>query len=180
MSAPLRVLFVCTANICRSPTMELLARDLVGGAAVEVSSAGTHARDGQPMNPEMVATLPPGPAAYVDSFRSRHLTPDLLAGSDLVLTAEDVHRRHVLDDFPALHRKVFTLGQFAATIDDLPGLSGAELVREAGARRARAVPQHDVPDPYRRGTAAARAATGTITAMLSAIVPRLTGTPQES
>lgn len=180
MTAPLRVLFVCTANICRSPTMELLARDLVAGAAVEVASAGTHAREGQPMNPEMAATLAPGPASGVARFHSRHLTPDLLGAADLVLTAEDVHRRHVLDDFPALHRKVFTLGQFAATIEDLPGLSGAELVREAGQRRARAVPEHDVPDPYRRGTAAAEAATGTISAMLSAIVPRLTGAPQES
>ncbi len=180
MSDPLRLLFVCTANICRSPTMELVARELVGPADVEVSSAGTHARDGQPMNPEMVATLPPGTLDGVADFRSRHLTHDLLAGADLVLTAEDVHRRHILDDLPALHRRVFTLGQFAATIDELPGEVGHELVLAAGRRRAPATREHDVPDPYRRGTAAAEAATGTITAMLSVIVPRLTAATQES
>lgn len=177
MSEPLRVLFVCTANICRSPTMELLARDLAGDAAVEFSSAGTHARDGDPINPDMAATLRPG---IGDDFRSRRATREVLADVDLVLTAEDVHRRHLLDDHPQLHRKVFTLGQFAATIAELPDLDGRELVEAAGRRRAAPAPEHDVADPYRRGTAAAEAATGTITHMLSAIVPRLTASqPQE-
>lgn len=190
MSEPLRVLFVCTANICRSPTMELLARDLADAAGpataaattiLEVASAGTHGRDGEPMNPEMVATLPAGAAAGAAAFRSRHLTTHLLTAADLVLTAEDVHRRHVLDDHPQLHRRVFTLGQLAATIEALdaaegPALSGHELARAAGQRRSPAMPEHDVADPYRRGAAAAEAATATISAMLSAIVPRLVGT----
>ena len=30
MSGPLSVLFLCTANICRSPAMEIIARDLAG------------------------------------------------------------------------------------------------------------------------------------------------------
>ncbi len=175
MTEPLKVLFVCTANICRSPAMELIARDLAGSADVVFSSAGTHARTGHPMNSEMAATLPAGAA---DGFRSRHLTAAVLTDADLVLTAEQVHRRHILDDFPQLHRQVFTLGQFAASLPDadLTGadLTGADLVTAAGHRRAAAAPEHDVGDPYRRGRAAAERATATITAMLSVIVPRLT------
>ena len=151
MSDPLQVIFVCTANICRSPTMELVARELVGPADVEVSSAGTHARDGQPMNPEMVATLPPGTLDGVADFRSRHLTHDLLAGADLVLTAESIHRQHVLDDYAHLHRKIFTLGQFEAAIAEIPDLSGRELVTAVGQKRQPAHPELDVADPYRRG-----------------------------
>ena len=172
MSEPISVLFVCTANICRSPAMELVARDLAGDADIVFASAGTHARGGLPMNAEMTATLP---ALTSGDFRSRHLDRTVLTGADLVLTAEQVHRRHILDDHPQLHRKVFTLGQFAAAIAEIPGLSGRELVEAAGQRRTLAAPEHDVPDPYRRGAAAAEAATGTITAMLSVIVPRLTG-----
>ncbi|MBV2264914.1 MAG: low molecular weight phosphotyrosine protein phosphatase, partial [Thauera sp.] len=41
-----RVLFVCTGNICRSPTAEGVARHLIAtaglGDRVEVDSAGTH------------------------------------------------------------------------------------------------------------------------------------------
>jgi protein-tyrosine-phosphatase len=177
MTDPLRVLFVCTANICRSPAMELISRDLAGRADVVFGSSGTHARDGEPMYPEMVATLPAGMA---DDFRSRHLTSSLLLDADLVLTAEARHRQHILDDHPSLHRRLFTLGQFAATIAAIPAdgptaLAGRELVAAAGQRRVHTTPEHDVADPFRRGRKAAEKATGTITAMLSDIVPRLTG-----
>ncbi|WP_322920259.1 arsenate reductase/protein-tyrosine-phosphatase family protein [Nocardioides renjunii] len=175
MSEPLRVLFVCTANICRSPAMEVIARDLAGDADVVFSSSGTHARDGHPMNPEMTASLPTGTSGSVDAFRSRHLSTAVLDEADLVLTAEAVHRRHILDDHPQLHRRVFTLGQFRAAVADLPGLSGRELVAAAGQRSTPALPEHDVADPYRRGKAAAERATGTITDMLSVVVPRLVG-----
>ena len=81
----MRVVFVCTANICRSPFLELSARTLAGaGADVEFSSAGTH--------------------GWVDER-----------------------------------------------------------------------PEHDIADPYRRGAVAADSAAGTISTMLSVIVPRLGG-----
>ena len=176
MTNPLKVLFVCTANICRSPAMELIACDLAGSADIVVSSAGTHARNRQKMTSDMAGTLPAGAA---EGFRSRHLTAALLPDVDLVLTAEQVHRQHILDDFPQLHRQVFTLGQFAASISEVPDrdLSGRDLVAAAGQRRTPSAPEHDVADPYRRGTAAAEKATGTITAMLSVIGPRLVGSP---
>ena len=48
---PLNVLFVCTANICRSPFMEITARELAGqDAPVEFSSAGTHGFREYPMD----------------------------------------------------------------------------------------------------------------------------------
>ena len=159
--------------------MELVARDLAGDpeqSGVEFTSAGTHARDGHAFNTDMTPTLPATIALEgTDTFRSRHLSAAILDEADLVLTAESVHRQHILDDRPQLHRKVFTLGQFEATIAELPGLSGRELVEAAGRRRTPSAPAHDVADPYRRGTAAAEKATGTITAMLSAVVPRLVG-----
>ena len=52
------MLFVCTANICRSPFLELTARRLSGpGSGVEFSSAGTHGFDSHAMDDVMVATL---------------------------------------------------------------------------------------------------------------------------
>lgn len=178
MSEPLEVLFVCTANICRSPTMELVARDLAGDveqSGVVFASSGTHARDGDRFNADMLPTLSPALVDDAGAFRSRHLTPQLLDSADLVLTAESVHRQHILDDHPQLHRKVFTLGQFEATIAEIPDLGGYQLIAAAGQRRPPSSPAHDVADPYRRGKAAATKATGTITAMLSVVVPRLVG-----
>ena len=93
MSQPLSVLFLCTANICRSPAMEIIARDLAGDADVVFSSSGTHAQTGHRMNPVQAATIP-----HLDTttFRSRRLKPEMLLEAALVLTAESTHRQHVL------------------------------------------------------------------------------------
>ena len=172
MTEPLSVLFLCTANICRSPAMELIARDLAGDAEVVFSSSGTHAHTGHRMNPVQAATIP---HLDVSGFRSRRLKPEMLLGADLVLTAESIHRQHVLDDYAQLHRTLFTLGQFEAAIAEIPDLSGRELVTAVGQKRQPAHPELDVADPFRRGEKAAAAATATITGMLRVVVPRLTG-----
>ena len=99
----------------------------------------------------------------------------MLDDADLVLTAESVHRQHILDDLPQLHRKVFTLGQFEAIIAELPGLSAAasSSPRPASGVRRRP-PSTTSPTPTGAGRRPPQQATGTITAMLSVIVPRLT------
>ena len=172
MTEPLSVLFLCTANICRSPAMELIARDLAGDADVVFSSSGTHAHTGHRMNPVQAATIP---HLDVSGFRSRRLRPEMLLGADLVLTAESIHRQHVLDDYAQLHRTLFTLGQFEAAIAEIPDLTGRELVTAVGQKRQPAHPELDIADPFRRGEKAAAAATATITGMLRVVVPRLTG-----
>ena len=174
MSEPLQVLFVCTANISRSPYLELTARSLAGeGAGVVFASAGTHGFDARAMDEAMVPLLPSGTTS--SAHASRRLTREILAEADVVLTAEATHRSFILEEFPQHFRKVFTVGQFAASVDDHPGLTGRELVAAAAARRTPARPEHDIADPYRRGDVAAQTAADTMSRMLSVIVPRLAG-----
>lgn len=171
---PIRVLFVCTANICRSPYMELTARRLAGeGTKVVFSSAGTHGFESHAMDEVMATTL-------VDcdhsTFRSRPLTAALLDEADLVLTAESTHRAFILDDHPGLFRKVFTLGQAATALEKLdPGLTGRALLDKLGQARGAADASTDVVDPYRRGPEAARQAADLIDRWLDVIVSRLAG-----
>ena len=171
MPEPLKVLFVCTANICRSPFLELTARRLSGpGSGVEFSSAGTHGFDSHAMEGAMVATLVEDTSS---DFASRRLTGAILAEADLVLTAEATHRSFILEEHPQHLRKVFTVGQFAAAAQEHPDLTGRELVAAVGARRTAARPEHDIADPYRRGDEAAATAADTMSRMLGVIVPRL-------
>src|SRR6478736_6491596 len=127
---PIKVLFVCTANICRSPYLELAARRLAGvDAQVVFSSAGTHGFSDAIMDTEMAGLLD---AADRASFRSRPLDRDLVGEADLVLTAEGVHRQFILDDQPQMFRKVFTIGQFAEIVRAAgPGLTGRALLDHA-------------------------------------------------
>ena len=114
-----RVVVVCTGNQCRSAMAELLFRRALAqsetGPAWEVSSAGTRAAEGQPIH-RVAGDVLRARGVVVDGFRSRPLTPAIVADSDLILTAERSHRAAVVSMVPdALHR-TFTLLQFARLI----------------------------------------------------------------
>lgn len=155
-STPLRLLFVCTANICRSAYAELLTRHLLAGSrAVEVSSAGTHGFEAHPVDPALAAELH-ARGASAAGFASRPLTMDLVERADLVVTAAVRHRQFVLDERPDLFRRVFTLGQLVRVLDrvEVPDSTAALTDRLAdGFEPAR--PEDDVPDPFGRGPQAA-------------------------
>ena len=177
VETPLKVLFVCTANICRSPFMELTARHVAGeldaADAIEFRSAGTHGFTNHPMNPEMVATLQPRGITGHEEFRSRPLTKAELDWADVVLTAEADHRQFILDDHPALFRKVFTLGQFVESLSGQEQLHGRELLTAVGAHRTTASADLDVTDPYRRGPEAGERAAAHIESLLRAALAAL-------
>lgn len=177
--SPLRILFVCTANICRSPYMELRAKALTGANdRVEFLSAGTHGFRAHAVDATMAESLHDRgvDAELIDGFTSQRLTRELIASADLVLTAEASHREYVLEEAPAAFRKVFTLGQFAESVARLdPGLNGRALVTAVGHRRAGASTLQDIRDPFRRGRAAADASADQIDALFQAVLGRLTG-----
>ena len=80
------VLFVCHANICRSPMAEFIARRLFADHPVTVASAGTNALDGRPMHP-YAAEVAAGTGADPSAFRTRELRPEHLRAASMVLTA---------------------------------------------------------------------------------------------
>jgi sulfate adenylyltransferase len=175
---PLRVLFVCTANICRSPYLELRARQLLGpDAGVVVSSSGTRGFEDSPVSDTMEAEFARW-GTETDAFRSRPATAALLDDADLVLTAEASHRTQLLELRPAAFKKIFTLGQFveSARAAD-PALHGRDLLAALERRRVPASPEHDIADPYRRGPEAAARAAEQMEDLLAVVVDRLARRP---
>ena len=88
MTKPLRVLMVCTANICRSPMAEWLLRAAAEerNLAMTVSSAG-FLFDDQPASP-MVVELMKDRGHDLSGHRSRKVTKEMVEEADLVLTME--------------------------------------------------------------------------------------------
>ena len=72
MAEPLKVLFVCTANICRSPMMEVLLRDQLDPERFEIASAGVRGWEGAPIDSMVVLELA-RLGHEVTEFRSRPL-----------------------------------------------------------------------------------------------------------
>ena len=173
MDSPLRVLFVCTANICRSPFAEVYASSDVSPASpgLEFRSAGTWGQPGHPIDPPMARQLEERgvPSA---SFRSHQVTADDVAWADVVLTMEKRHREFLLEDHPRAVTKVFTLGHFAdrATGADL---RGHDLLADLARRRGGVHPAGDVQDPYCRGEAAAARAAARIVELVDTTIVAL-------
>jgi protein-tyrosine-phosphatase len=165
------VLFVCTANICRSAYAELRTRQLLPGLAV--ASAGVQGWRDHAMDRPIAQVLAQRGGDPV-GFRSRRLQPPMIRDAQLVLTAEVKHRTSVLDDAPAAHARVFTLGMFAAAVADAPAdLHGQDLVAWVSAQRRPMDGRLDIDDPYRRGLEAAVATADVIDQHLAVILPRL-------
>jgi protein-tyrosine phosphatase len=151
------VLFVCTGNICRSPMAERLFQAGIQGADVSAISAGTHGLTGWAMD---------GPSAFVlrelggdgDGHAAQRLGPDLIAGADLILTAESEHRAAVVRLDPSAAPRTFTMrefGRLGAELGPVPQPTAAALrdrVALVDQRRAGEAPagpmRDDIADPY--------------------------------
>jgi protein-tyrosine phosphatase len=161
----MRVLFVCSGNICRSPLGAQLLTARLGpdAPAFVVESAGTIADDGARMDDAAAAQsrrLGGDPSAH----RSRYLTPEIAASADLVLTAERSHRAAVASLAPRAAKRAFTIKQFARVLGglepgDFEGVGTPEQLVERVARLRGSVPppadpaDDDADDPYRRSEA---------------------------
>lgn len=171
------VLAVCTANICRSPLMEILLKAQLDSARFEVASAGIRGWDRQPMD-SMAAMEAKRLGHSAEGFRSHPIGSYLIDSADLILTATRAHRSDVLAMTPQALRRSFTLVEFAALTELVDAADPVELVAQAAQRRSLAPAHADIGDPYRRGPEVHRAtadqiaaAVNTIAAKLNALVP---------
>ena len=147
----MHLLFVCTGNICRSPTAERLAVALNALNPVEgfrASSAGTRAVIGHPVHPEaarVLTELGGDPAG----FAARQLKAPIATGADLVLAMAAEHRDGVLELAPRQLRRTYTLTEAAELIGRFDPADIEELAARRSHLRAEEIP--DVPDPIGEG-----------------------------
>ena len=137
MIPPMRILFVCLGNICRSPTAEGVMRHVVREEGledrIEIDSAGTggwHAG----AQPDERATAAARRRAIALEGAARKFSPDDFDSFDLILAMDEENRRDLLAMAPDDHdarAKVRLLREFDPASD--------------GSTRL------DVPDPYYGG-----------------------------
>lgn len=165
-----RILTVCTGNICRSPYTQLAlqaALDDVRPGAFEVSSAGIGALVGAPVDPGSASILDARGIAH-EGFAARQITERITSEIDVVLPLEVAHRKAVLSYSPRHLKRTYTLKEMARLLDFVDAeqpwterLAGLTTVAERWAalpmHLSRARGQHrveegadDVADPYRR------------------------------
>jgi protein-tyrosine phosphatase len=143
------ILAVCTANICRSPMIELLLRQRLDAERFSIGSAGVYGWNRAPVDSMVTLELARFGVRAL-GFQSRALTDEAIEQADLILAATRDHRAHILGRSPDALRKTYTLLEFAALMDDSEAESPEALVEETFKRRSQARLDLDLPDPYRQ------------------------------
>lgn len=147
------VLFICTGNVHRSALAERLLAARLPGA--EVSSAGTRACPGAPMDPATRSVLEEL-GGDGTGFVSRPLTGALVERADLVLGLAREHREAAVRLTPLALRRTFTLREFLRLHDGTgeAGVAGAAVRR--GTLPAVPASEDEIPDPWGQGHDALR------------------------
>lgn len=154
-----QVLFVCTANHCRSPLAEHLLRRALAVRDLPwlVGSAGTKAMAGIPAHPH-VATVLSERGMDITGWTSTQINAQLIGLADLVLPAEAANRSSIVQLDPRAVHSTFLMRQFAALAEALPPGSipvraapGPSLVTDCRKARGQLQPgsahQYEIPDP---------------------------------
>lgn len=135
-----KVVFVCTGNICRSPTAEAVLRHMVADAGlakrIHIESAGTHDYHiGDPPDPRSQKHA--AKRGYdLSAQRARQVAESDFAEFDYVLAMDRGHLRLLLDAAPAhLRERIRLFMEFAPNfkLADVPdpyygGAGGFEAV----------------------------------------------------
>ncbi len=116
------ILFVCTANICRSPIAMGLLKNMLDEKQVEgdwrVESAGTWGLEGDPAAAGSQAVMD-SLGIDISDHRARSVNYDLLDSVDLILTMENGHKEALCVEFPAFSERIYMLSEMAGDKSDI-------------------------------------------------------------
>jgi protein-tyrosine phosphatase len=162
----LRILTVCTGNICRSPLAAVLLADGLRRSGVDaaVTSCGTKATGLRV--PEHAHAVAAELGTSVADHRARPVGRHLLGddGADLIVCMDRGHLRQVVALDPSVWPRTFTVKELARRGTQQPPAAGETLAtwlaRLSSARRPadmmRDDAADDLADPYGRTVAAYR------------------------
>lgn len=125
-----KLLFICTANICRSPMAEALFKNKIAGEIDSqdwiVESAGTWAVAGT------LAAKNSRLAMYnreldIEDHRSQPVNGKMLKTFDLILTMEQRHKESLSIEFPEISDRIYVITEMVGRSYDIWDPVGATL-----------------------------------------------------
>ena len=136
------ILFVCTANTCRSPMAAALFRHALAAEpeplkSLGVKSAGISALNGHGASPNSIEALRKV-GLRLDTHKSSNLTSDLVHGALAIFCMTEAHRSMIGLHFNPAPAHLHLMREFIADTNqqDIPDPFGSNLAAYEGARDA--------------------------------------------
>jgi protein-tyrosine-phosphatase len=182
----MRVLVVCTGNICRSPIAAglLTAGSRVVGLDMQVASAGL-IPGGRTADPHSVAVMADR-GMDISHHRSHLLTPIDLDVADLVLTMTQEHVVEIGAAHPDALSKTFTIKEFVrlasesgplVSVDEVADYLEALDTQQRRKKLLRRDPGDDVADPIGTGRRSFARTGDELEALVWSVLDLLAGFP---
>ena len=111
----MKIMFICTGNICRSAMSEWLLRNKVeekNRKDIEVYSCGIYAENGDVPTYEAKRGMKEEYGIDMSKHRATNIRNSKIKEMDLILCATSSHKIAVLDMYPELNGKVFTMKEY--------------------------------------------------------------------
>ncbi|QRZ61217.1 low molecular weight phosphatase family protein [Rothia sp. ZJ932] len=164
------ILYVCTGNIARSASAQLISQHRSWNEGWVFDSAGIGAVVGSGVAPDIDHELLDR-GIDISGYKAKQLTREIAESAALIVAMDHSHRKWIIREWPHLHHRVVLLKQI-------------QRVRAEAGRRVEAISylqQMDIPvrssddiaDPYRLGVQAARTAVEEVEDGLDVLLPWL-------
>jgi protein-tyrosine-phosphatase/predicted ATP-grasp superfamily ATP-dependent carboligase len=127
---PIRVLFACQGNICRSPYAAALLRSSAREGSLEVSSAGMMPRPNRPV-PMLFQQAAAQGGIDLAAHRSVWLDRTIAEAASLIVVFDEINRLAVADRYPGLRAPIVKLGNLIGVSDIEDPVDGDAAVAAA-------------------------------------------------
>lgn len=112
----MKIMFICTGNICRSAMAEAMMKEMLAKKQkenIEVYSAGIYAGTGDVPTQTAVEVMKESYGIDLSHHRATNIKESQIEKMDLILCATISHKIEILQDYPQLQNKVYTLKEYA-------------------------------------------------------------------
>lgn len=115
----MKVMFICTGNICRSAMAHAMLEKKIKEIKkdIEVYSCGIFAENGDVSTNEAVQTM----KEYdidLTNHKATNIQNSKIKDMDIILCATTAHKNNVINMYPELKEKIFTMKEYAGYDDN--------------------------------------------------------------
>ena len=110
----MKIMFICTGNICRSAMADAMLKKKIKeeNKPIEVYSCGIFAQNGDYPTNEAVEVMKEY-GVDLSKHRATNIRNSKIEEMDVILCATTAHKNNVLNMYPELEGKVYTMKEYA-------------------------------------------------------------------